>query len=234
MTQKVKVFCFYLLVVMLSLSFIGCNASQLGGKNKNIEKVESTVAEKKKASLLKKLERKYEDAQAHFELGRLHQKDGLWMQAEQEYSIALSFDPVHREAQAARIKVMLDSGDKSRVDILSEEYINQAATSALGSLKLALAFQGHGLDEYALTCYQQALRLAPNSARVNRQIGYYYLSKGNKVQAQDYLSRSFQLDPMQPEVAGELGRLGVSIRIPTVSVDARKLDRAVDKSMKNK
>ena len=206
----------------------------MGGTDKDLEKVKPTVAEKEKANLLKKLERKYENAQAHFELGRLHQRDGLWIQAEQEYSIALSFDPVHREAQAAKIKVLLDSGDTSRAEILSDEYINQAAISALGSLKLALAFQGHGLDEYALTCYQQALRLAPNSARVNRQIGYYYLSKGNKIRAQDYLTRSFQLDPMQPEVAGELGRLGVSIRVPTVSVKAKKLDKAVDESMKNK
>jgi hypothetical protein len=45
-------------------------------------------------------------------------------------------------------------------------------------------------------------------------MGYYYLSKNDKVRAKEYLVRSFQLDPNQPEVAGELGRLGVEVRIP--------------------
>jgi Flp pilus assembly protein TadD len=63
-----------------------------------------------------------------------------------------------------------------------------------------------------MRAYQQALRLAPNSARVNKQIGYYYLAKGQNDTAKIYLQRSFQLNPRQPEVAGELGRLGVIIQ----------------------
>jgi hypothetical protein len=45
-------------------------------------------------------------------------------------------------------------------------------------------------------------------------LGYYYLSKNDTVRAKEYFTRSFQLDPGQPEVAGELGRLGVEVRIP--------------------
>jgi tetratricopeptide (TPR) repeat protein len=90
------------------------------------------------------------------------------------------------------------------------------------------------LDEYALTCYQQALRLAPNSAKINRQIGYYYLSKGNKAQGKDYLSRSFQLNPNQPDVAGELGRLGVVVKVPRkVQKQTKKLDKIVEESDKS-
>ena len=113
----------------------------------------------------------------------------------------LNFDPVHRQAQAARVKVLADGGDEAKSKMLMEIYSEQASTSALGSLNLALGFQGQGLDEYSLSCYRQALRLAPDSAKVNRQIGYYYLSKGDLVRGQEYLSRSFQLNPNQPEVA---------------------------------
>jgi Flp pilus assembly protein TadD len=60
----------------------------------------------------------------------------------------------------------------------------------------------------------QALHLDPTLAKVHKQLGYYYLSKNDKVRAEEYLKRSFQLDPVQPEVAGELGRLGVEVRIP--------------------
>jgi len=219
----------YHLCLICVLILSGCKFP-LGPKGP--DEVEATADERSKTKLLKRIQNKFENPQAHFELGQFYQKDGLWAQAEHEYSIALSFDPVHREAQAARIKVLMDGGDNTKAELLVDEYTSQASTSALGSLKFGLALQEYGLDEYALNCYQQALRLAPNSARVNRQIGYYHLSKNDKIQARGYLSRSFDLDPMQPEVAGELGRLGVSIKIPTTTVDAKKLDKTVDESVK--
>ena len=106
--------------------------------------------------------------------------------------------------------------------------MNQTAGSAAESLKLAEAFKNQQLDEYALACYQQALRLAPNSPKINRQIGYYYLSKGETERARDYLSRSFDLDSNQPEVAGVLGRLGVEVRIPRKTEKyTKKLDKII-------
>jgi tetratricopeptide (TPR) repeat protein len=214
-----------LAVLVCILLFSGC-----GGKPKEIGKTE---AEKKRAKMLKAIDRKFEDADAHFKLGQLYQADGLWSQAENQYSIALTFDPAHRQAQAARVKVLVGGGDTAKAKLLADEYIGRASISAAGSLQLALAFQEQGLDEYALECYQQALRMAPNSAKINRQIGYYYLSKGNKDVARDYLSRSFQLNPNQPEVAGELGRLGVAVKIPRkTEKSTKKLDKMVEKSEK--
>ncbi|MEE9370970.1 MAG: hypothetical protein V3W45_05805 [Sedimentisphaerales bacterium] len=203
----------------------------MGGQK--VDEVEKTPAERKKAKLLKSIDRKYENPQAHFELGRLYQADGLWAKAENHYKIALNFDPVHREAQAARIKVLMGIGDTTKAELLAEEYIGQASNRAAHSLRLALAFQEQELDEYALTCYQQALRLAPNSAKINRQIGYYYLSRNEQALAQDYLARSFQLNPNQPEVAGELGRLGVAVKIPRkIEKRTKKLDKMVEESEK--
>jgi tetratricopeptide (TPR) repeat protein len=204
-----------------------------GGKAKAPKEIERTASEKKKAELLKAIDRKFEDADAHFKLGQLYQADSLWAQAENQYSIALNFDPAHRQAQAARVKVLLGVGDMDKAKLLAEEYIERASISAAGSLQLALAFQEQGLDEYALQCYTQALRMAPNSAKINRQIGYYYLSKGNRDLAREYLSRSFQLNPNQPEVAGELGRLGVAVKIPRkTEKSTKKLDNMVEKSEK--
>lgn len=207
--------------------FSGCN----GGRAKAPKEIERTPAEEKKARILKAIERKFEDADAHFELGQLYQADGMWAQAEHQYNIALSFDPAHRQAQAARVKVLLESGDTAKAGLLTDEYMGRASVSAAASLQLALAFQKQGLDEYALDCYQQALRLAPNSAKINRQIGYYYLSKNDKDRAKDYLSRSFQLNSNQPEVAGELGRLGVAVKIPRkTEKGTKKLDKIVEES----
>lgn len=224
-----------LALLICALLFSGCRPSDRSGEiaGAQLGEVDKTPAEKDRAKLLRTIDRRWENPEAHFELGRLYQADGLWAKAEYHYNIVLGFDPVHRPAQAARVKVLLDSGDTEQAGVSTDFYINQASSSALGSLKLALAFQKQALDEYALVCYRRALRLAPNSAKVHRQIGYYYLSRGNKEQAVDYLSRSFQLDANQPEVAYELGRLGVVARRPRkIEKDTRKLDKAVERSDK--
>jgi tetratricopeptide (TPR) repeat protein len=218
-----------LALLVCALLFSGCNSGK--AKAPQVDEVKRTPAEEKKARLLRRVDRKFENSETHFELGQLYQADGLWSQAEHEYNIALRFDPAHRDAQAAMVKVLADSGDTAKSELSAEIYMNQASSSAAGSLRLALAFQKQGLDEYALACYRQALHLAPNSAKINRQIGYYYLSKNDKVRAQDYLTRSFQLNPNQPEVAGELGRLGVPVRIPRKTEKrTKKLDKIVEES----
>ena len=96
----------------------------------------------------------------------------------------------------------------------ADTYKSQVSGSPAASLQLGDAFAKQGLDKYALACYQQALDLSPDWAKIHRQIGYYYLNGNNKAQARDYLSRSFQLNPNQPDVAGDLGRLGVAVKIP--------------------
>ena len=233
MTGKAQLFGLAFLVC--TLLFSGCDSFNKGrnAKGPQVDEVEPTPAEKKKAKLLKQIDRKFENPDTHFELGRLYQADGLWTRAEYHYNIAFSFDPAHRAAQAAMVKVLLDSGDTAKAKLSAEIYTNQVSGSAAGSLQLALGFQRQQLDEYALTCYQQALQLAPNSAKINRQIGYYYLSKGDIARAKDYLTRSFQLNSNQPEVAGQLGRLGVEIKRPRkVEKGTKKLDKIVEQSDK--
>jgi len=218
-----------LMFLICTLVFTGCASN----RTKTSKELAPTPAEQEKAALLKQLDRKFEDPEGHYNLGKLYQADGLWSQAEHEFTIALSFDPVHRPAQAARVKVLQEIGDKAGSEFSADFYMNQASTTAESLLRLAMAFQKEMLDEYAMACYQQALRLAPNSAKIHRQMGYYYLSRGDRARAQDYLTRSFQLDPKQPEVAGELGRLGVPVRIPRkTQKSTKKLDKIVEQSDK--
>ena len=219
---------FGLAFLVFALLLGGCN-----GKAKEPKGMALTPREKEKAEAMQAIDRNFENADAHYNLGKLYQEDGMWVKAEHEYSVSLGFEPANKDAQAARVKVLMASGEMDKAGILSEEYMGRASISAAGSLMLALAFQRQGLDDYALRCYQQALRLAPNSAKINRQIGYYYLSKNDLDRARDYLSRSFQLNPNQPEVAGELGRLGIEVKRPTkVRKNTEGLDKMVEKSDK--
>jgi tetratricopeptide (TPR) repeat protein len=168
----------------------------------------------KKQKLLREIERKFENPDAHFELGQVYQAEGLLVAAEYHYNIALRFDPVHRDTQAAMVKMMVGSGETEKARLQAAEYMRQVSTSSNGSRRLAMAFQKQGLDEYVLVCYQQAIRIEPNSAENYKQIGYYYLSKSDKVRARDFLTRSYEIKPNQPDVALTLGQLGVEIRIP--------------------
>lgn len=211
-SSSVSLFTLALLLLYCTLSLAGCNGGQTSVAK--VDQIQSIPPVARKADLLNQLERRFENPQAHFELGQLYQAEGLLPKAEYHYNVALGFDPVHVQAQAAMVKLFFGSGDTAKGKTYADVYINQVSGSAVQSLRLAMAFQEVQLDEYALACYQQALNLAPNSAAVNKQMGYYYLSKNDKVRAKEYLVRSFQLDPRQPEVAGELGRLGVEVRIP--------------------
>jgi len=183
-------------------------------KTPRVGRITQTSAEEEKQNLLRAIKRRFENPDAHFELGQLYQAEGRLVTAEYHYSTALRFDPVHRDAQAAMVKMMTESGDTAKARLQADTYMRQVSASSTGSRRLAMGFQKQGLDEYVLPCYQQAIRLEPNSAETYKQIGYYYLSKSDRVRARDYLSRSFEIKPNQSDVALTLGQLGVEIKIP--------------------
>ena len=54
----------------------------------------------------------------------------------------------------------------------------------------------------------------PEDANGHRELGNYYLSLNDEATAKEYFKRSFILDPTQSQVAGELGRMGVIVKVP--------------------
>ncbi|HAL44659.1 MAG: hypothetical protein A2Y12_07895 [Planctomycetes bacterium GWF2_42_9] len=218
---------FNALLIVAVCILTGCNGKQkTTGTEKAIDKKLVIPVEKQKRQYEKQIDKRYSDAKAHYELGKIYHRDGNWDKAEWEYSKALAFNPAHYEAQASLVKLSADRGEKQRSDVLAEQYINQACISAKNSLLLGRAFQDRGLDEYALACYIQAHKLAPNSVVINKQLGYYYLLKNDNAKAEVYLRRAFELDPYQPEVAGQLGKLGVQVEIPkTKPKGMKKLEK---------
>ena len=220
-------------VLMIALVYViisGCQDQQKTATGEKINDKELTSqSDRQKQVLLKDIDRKYENPKAHYELGRLYHSEGLWDKAEWEYNKALALDPVHHDAQASIVKLLVDKGDKTRSSVLADMYISQASISAKHSLLLGRAFQERGLDEYALSSYLQAHNLAPNSVVINKQLGYFYLLKKDNANAEVYLRRAFELDPYQPEIAGELGKLGVQVQIPKKQPkDLNKLEKRKD------
>jgi len=216
----------FLMITMVCIVLGGCNGKQKAAAGQKInDKQLTSTSDKQKQQLERKLDRKYTDAKSHYELGKIYHREGQWDKAEWEYSKALAFNPANFEAQASIVKLSADKGEKQRSDVLAEQYINQASVSAKNSLLLGRAFQDRGMDEYALQSYTQAHRLAPNSVVINKQLGYFYLLKGDNANAEIYLRRSFELDPYQPDVASQLGKLGVQVEIPKKAKGIKKLDK---------
>ncbi|RKY10110.1 MAG: hypothetical protein DRP56_01670 [Planctomycetota bacterium] len=212
MTQTVTI-----LSLMLAFMLSGCESASKAPDSVNEE---TTIQQSPKAQLLEQIDRKYENPEAHYQLGKLAYAEGQLDKADFEYRVALGFNPVHYRAQAGVVKVATDQKQTERAQIIAELYISQAAVSAPASVRLGKAFQNEELGAYALSCYYQATGLTPKSPEPYKLLGYYYLGEGDQVRAEENFRRSFELDPYQTNVAGELGRMGVIIGLPrTVNIE---------------
>jgi tetratricopeptide (TPR) repeat protein len=197
-------------VVFCAILLAGCESRPTATVNQSVR----TTNDIRKAELQKELEKKWENPVALYEMGQLYHAEGDWSKAEWYYNNALGANPAYRDVQAAIVKLQFDRGDKAKGEWAANMYMAQIASSGEQLLALGIAFEKQGLGDYALKCYQNALGAAPDSYAVSRQLGYYYLTRNKKDTAKGYFIRSFQLNSNQPDVAEELGRLGVAVRIP--------------------
>lgn len=178
------------------------------------EQLSRSAAEARKLELQSSLASRYENPEAHYQLAKIFYQEGSVERAEFHYNVAMGFDPMHRQAQAGMVRLIKDREDIQRARITADLYINQAATSADSLMTLGRSFQREGLDDFALLSYQRAQSLDPNSSPIYKQLGYYYLAKNDQIRAEEYFRRSFEINPDQPDVAAELGRMGVRVTMP--------------------
>jgi len=215
-----------ILTVTVSL-MSGCNINNEAALNKRLS---NTPEQMNRSRIEQRIAANFEDSQAHYQLGKLYMTDRLLSKAEYEFNLAISFDPVNRDAQAAHVKVYQVMGNKEKSAQLADIYMRQVSARAEDGLLLGRAFQNEGLEDYAMVCYEKALSLAPNSAVLNKQIGFYYLNKGDEVRAEGYLKRSIQADPYQSDVAGELGKMGVRVEVPRKQTSGSSIDNLFKKT----
>lgn len=203
--------------VLLAFAVIlaGCNKGTTTSPGNN--ELEPVVYTGKQAPMLEKLDERFQNPSTHFELGQSYRAEGNVTKAKYHFENAIRFDPTHRPAQAALTKVLIDGGEKVEAEVGANRYIARAGYSLEETMRLAGCFEGEGLTDYAVSCYRQAVRKWPEAPDGYRELGLYYMSKGDDEAAKDYLKRSFRLDPTQSEIAGHLGRLGVIVRIPRES-----------------
>jgi len=172
---------------------------------------EQMTDKQKQQRLMLRIDRNYADADAQSMLGDLYLKKGKFEDAIYQYKVALSYDPVHFSAQTGMVKTHKEMGKTSQAQTTAELYINEVYNSAEKLLELGRAFEKRKLDNYTLQCYKRAMRLDPESPEVFKRLGFFYLKKANKALAEEYLRKSFNLDPYQSDVNYQLGQLDVEI-----------------------
>jgi len=199
----------------------GCNNGSHQGSH--VDPSGTVPSERTEHQLLAEIERKFENPVAHYELARFYHRSGKWAKAEYYYNRAVGFDAAHRAAQAGMVKMYVEMNETAKAEQFANSYIRQAGMSNVReSLRLAWEFEKLSLDDYAMRCFRQALGTAPDSYEVNKQMGFYYLGKGDSTSARRYLQRSFELNANQADVAGALGRLGVVVESPHIEEDVEE------------
>jgi len=203
-----------LCMLLGSVLFVLGSCEGAGTKPNNPAPLQTATSDPTEAQLLAELGKKYQNPQVHYELARLYHKSQNWLKAEDYYKNALGFDPAHKGAQAGFVKLFIDRGEAGKAEQMANAYIRQAAPWVRETLRLGWEFRQLNLDDYALRCFRQAVDADPNSFEANKQIGFFYRDKGDTAKAKQYLLRSFELNPRQPDVAGALGKLGVVVELP--------------------
>ncbi|MBN2019091.1 MAG: tetratricopeptide repeat protein [Sedimentisphaerales bacterium] len=210
-------------MVLCSLGLFGCPPTRPARVAQGV----NTASDIRKAELLRQLDKKWENPVTHYELGQLYHAEGDWSKADWYYDQAIGFNPAYRDAQAAKVKMQLDKGDKSKSEYLASMFMTQVVSAPEQLMLLGEAFEKQGLDSYALKCYRDALKAQPDSYKINRQLAYYYLHKNDNEQAKEYFIRSFNMNSNQPDVANELGKLGVAVRSPEPGTSPSKLGQPI-------
>ena len=238
MAHVAKTLLFSLLVSGLWIS--GCDTTNQGTNRRGTfrPQVKEKTTQERKEELQELLSSRFVDSKLHLEMAVIYLDEQNWEEAKYHFSTAISFDPVCWPAQAGLVKIQKLQGRNAEANAGAVVYMNQVAASAKKSLKLAMAFDKHKLDEQALACYQQALILDPEFPEIHRQIAYFYLERGDKAQAEKYFVESFNLNPFQPDVAEQLGFLDVTIESPQTAIDEEMLldenGNVIEKGSRNK
>lgn len=176
---------------------------------------EKPVGPDTEQSLLSEINMKFESPDAHYKLAKLYHAQQQWIKAEYEYTIAIGFAPDNKWPEAGLIRMYEDWGRPEKAQAALDKALLTCVTDE-GFVMLAKALEKEGLRKRAQECYEYAIKVAKNKGGIYKEMGYYYLSIGDKVRAEDAFRKSLELRPYQPDVSAELGRMGVKVVAPDI------------------
>jgi len=190
-------------MIVLVLMVVGCGPEK------------KPVGPDTEESLLLEIDQKFENPDAHYKLAKIYHSQGQWIKAEYEYNIAIGFAPVNKWPEAGLVKLYEDTGKPDKAAEARDKAMRTCNTDK-ELIMLAKALQRENLNEHAKSVYEYALTVAKNKGGIYKEMGYYYLTTGDKVRAEDAFRKSLEIRPYQPDVSAELGRMGVKVVAPEI------------------
>lgn len=166
-------------------------------------------------SLLLQINQTFENPDAHYKLAKLYHNQKQWVKAEYAYNVAIGFAPLNKWPEAGLVRMYRDWGRPEN----AQAALNKAMYSCMTDeelIMLAKALQREGLVQEPQACYEYALTVAKNKGGIYKEMGFYYLTIGDKVRAEDAFRKSLEIRPYQPDVSAELGRMGVKVVAPEI------------------
>ena len=154
----------------------------------------------------------------YYNLGRSSQALKQYERALEEYRRALEYYPGHGEARKGRIDCLVQMNAPQRqIDDEVDSAVNTLHVREHGRIYLAQAAAYYRVGRAAdiPPVLGRALAAAPADAHVHALAGRLYRALGDVSSAKRCFITAYQLDPDEPDVAGELGRLGE--RLPPIS-----------------
>ena len=149
----------------------------------------------------------------HYNLGRVSQDLKQYEAAIREYDLAIRYFPGNGKAHSGKI----DSLVKMRA---SQDQIDQAINTAVGIVKLdpgriyltlAMAYYQVGRIAEMPEVLAKAAQASPTDPYIQAVVGRYYHAIGNTPLGIRHLMMAYELNPDQPGVAYDLGRLGQTL-----------------------
>lgn len=145
-----------------------------------------------------------QSAELHDELGSLYARQKNWMEAQDEFAMAIRLNPNFAVAHLHLGLAMQAQGEKDGLTELA--HASQIAPqNAAIAIEYGKALAASGQDEQAITVFQHALEVGPESTAVAYQLALA-LQRSNKVQeAIALLKKVVAVEPNNAEAMTNLG-----------------------------
>lgn len=152
----------------------------------------------------------------HFNLGRASQALRQYKRALEEYERALEYYPGNGKAHKRKIDCLIQmNAPQTQIDDAVFQAIGIVRQRGRIYLAQAAAYYSVGRAADIPPILARALAAAPDDAQVNAIAGRLYRAIGDVSSAKRCFTIAYQLDPDEPDVARDLGRLGE--RLPPVA-----------------
>lgn len=203
-----------LAVLLLLICVAGCGVDAVRMNQQAQIYMNHGEYEKAEEILVNSFDTDHENPASHYWLGRCYEQMGFQEKAIYQYGLAIRFTPSLDVAQMAYIKLLYQNGQIEEATQAALNYLEHKDEPARDLVFIAESFTADQMPDLAIMSYRQAQKNEPDNPWPWIKMAEFYLAQQQKPQAVDALKQAFQIDPVYPDLARQLGAHGYRVNIP--------------------